>query len=179
MQRTSTRRRSIGRAGGERRGRGGLGAAFVPVVLLALVLATASCSTSNNTGGGGSTGATSVSPVATMTESTGGGQGSTSAPAGADLSGTWDGSYDGAYKGTFTLDWQQSGTKLSGTIDLPSLGGSVPIDGTVAGDTITFGTVGSTNIRYSGSVSGDSMSGSYKVLGSGGSAGGTWKANRA
>jgi hypothetical protein len=176
----STRgRRQFGPAGGGRRDRGGLAAASVPVVLLALALTTASCSTSNGTAGGSATGSTGRSPVATTTESAGGGQGSTIAPAGADLSGTWDGTYDGAYKGTFTLDWQESGTKLSGTIDLPSLGGSVPIDGTVAGDSITFGTVGSTNIQYSGSLSGDSMSGSYKVLGSGGSVGGTWKANRA
>jgi hypothetical protein len=176
MQRTWTRRRSLGRADHERRAPSGLAGVLVPIALVAL--ATAACSTSNGTAGGSSTEATGRSPAATMTESTAG-QGSTSAPAGADLSGTWDGTYDGAYKGTFTLDWQESGTKLSGTIDLPSLGGSVPIDGTVAGDSITFGTVGSTNIQYSGSLSGDSMSGSYKVLGSGGSVGGTWKANRA
>jgi hypothetical protein len=147
------------------------------MVIIAFSLTAASCSKSNDTTGGGTTDTTSESPVATR--STGGGQGSTSAPAGADLSGTWDGSYDGAYKGTFTLDWQQTGTKLTGTIELPSLGGSVPINGTVAGDTIKFGTVGSTNIQYSGSVSGDSMSGSYKVLTGGGSVGGSWKANRA
>jgi hypothetical protein len=146
-------------------------------VLVALAMTAVSCSKSNDTAGGSATDTTSDNPVATM--SNGGGQSSTSAPTGADLSGTWDGSYDGAYKGTFTLDWQQAGTKLTGTIELPSLGGSVPINGTVAGDTIKFGTVGSTNIQYSGSVSGDSMSGSYKVLTGGGSVGGSWKANRA
>ena len=41
--------------------------------------------------------------------------------------------------------------------------GADDINGTVNGGTISFGTVGSQAITYSGSVSGDSMSGTYKV----------------
>jgi hypothetical protein len=93
---------------------------------------------------------------------------------GADLSGTWSGHYSGAFSGTFTLTWQQTGSKLSGTIDLSS-DGSPKINGTLTGNTITFGTVGSTAITYSGTVSGTSMSGTYTV---GGSAGGSWSATK-
>ena len=34
------------------------------------------------------------------------------------LSGTWSGTYSGAYHGSFTLNWKQSGSSLSGTIEL-------------------------------------------------------------
>jgi hypothetical protein len=45
----------------------------------------------------------------------------------------------------------------------------------VRGSTIHFGTVGNTNtITYSGSVSGTSMSGTYKA----GGAGGSWSAHK-
>ena len=51
------------------------------------------------------------------------------------------------------------------------------IDGTVADGRIRFGTVGSQAITYTGSVSGSSMSGQYKIAGgSGGS--GAWSATR-
>jgi hypothetical protein len=93
---------------------------------------------------------------------------------GADLGGTWTGHYSGAFTGTFTLTWHQSGSKLSGTIDL-STDGSPQINGTVTDNTIKFGTVGSTAITYSGTVSGNSMSGTYTV---GGSGGGSWSANK-
>jgi hypothetical protein len=46
----------------------------------------------------------------------------------------------------------------------------------VNGDAISFGTVGSgTAITYSGTVSGNSMSGTYKVNGQGG---GPWSATK-
>ncbi len=98
----------------------------------------------------------------------------TSGASGADLSGTWTGNYSGAFTGTFTLTWQQTGSKLSGTIDL-STDGSPQIDGSVTGDTITFGTVGSTAITYTGTVSGNSMSGTYTV---GSAGGGSWSAKK-
>jgi hypothetical protein len=98
----------------------------------------------------------------------------TPAPTGSDLSGTWTGSYSGSFSGTFTLQWTQDGNKLTGTIDL-STDGTPDINGSVAGDTIQFGTVGSSVITYTGTVNGDSMSGSYKV---GGAAGGSWNATK-
>ena len=96
-----------------------------------------------------------------------------SSPAAAvDLSGTWSGQYDGAFNGTFTLTWTQSNSKLTGSIKL-STDGTVNLNGVVTGNSIRFGTVGSTAITYSGTVSGDSMSGTYQV---GGATGGNWSA---
>jgi hypothetical protein len=97
--------------------------------------------------------------------------------AGPVLSGSWKGTYSGAYTGTFVLRWTQSTSKLTGTINLSTAPGSVTIDGTVAGGRIQFGTVGSQAITYTGSVSGSSMSGQFKVAdGAGGS--GAWSATR-
>jgi hypothetical protein len=97
------------------------------------------------------------------------------APAG--LSGKWSGQYGGSYSGTFILRWHQDGSKLSGTIRLSAPATTMPIHGTVNGCVIRFGTVGSVGITYSGSVSGNSMSGSYQVA-SGNGAGGHWSAAR-
>ena len=94
--------------------------------------------------------------------------------AGASLTGTWSGTYRGAYHGTFTLHWTQSGSRLTGTIKLSSVG-RTNITGSVRGSTIRFGTVGNANaITYSGSVSGKSMSGTYKT----GGVGGSWSAHK-
>jgi hypothetical protein len=108
----------------------------------------------------------------------------TSAPAQAAaasaLSGKWRGQYSGAYQGHFLLRWHQSGSRLTGTITLSTpTRGTVPIHGTVQGSTIKFGTVGSEDITYSGSVSGSSMSGSWQIKGpSGAAGGGPWSASR-
>ena len=94
--------------------------------------------------------------------------------AGGSLTGTWSGTYRGAYHGTFTLHWTQSGSRLTGTIKLSSVG-RTNITGSVRGSTIRFGTVGNANaITYSGSVSGKSMSGTYKT----GGVGGSWSAHK-
>jgi hypothetical protein len=91
------------------------------------------------------------------------------------LSGSWSGTYSGAFSGTFSLSWQQSGSQLSGTIKVSSLGNSpTNVTGTVQGTKITFGTVGSNAIQYSGSFSGSTMSGSWTL----GSADGSWSANK-
>lgn len=92
------------------------------------------------------------------------------------LSGTWSGHYSGAYSGNFTVRWRQSGSRLHGTIHLSNPGDTLPINGTVNGSSISFGTVGSTAITYTGTVSGNSMSGSYKVHTTNGATGGPWSA---
>jgi hypothetical protein len=144
------------------------------LVVIALSVAGVACSNSNTSDTGGTESAV-ASVVATGTTSA---AANSNAEEQAGLSGTWDGSYSGASKGTFTLERQQTGSKLSGTIDLSSVG-KLPIDGTVDGDKISFGTVGSTAIQHAGSVTGDSMSGSYKVAGGAGSGTGSWSAQRA
>jgi hypothetical protein len=139
---------------------------LVTSLLSLLAAVTVACSSSNQP---------------TTTPTTPGASSPASAPpssgSGTELSGTWSGQYSGAFNGTFTLTWQQSGSTLSGTIHLSS-DGSPHINGTVNGSTIRFGTVGSTAITYSGSVSGNSMSGTYKVQTGSGSVGGPWSASK-
>ena len=73
------------------------------------------------------------------------------------------------------LTWTQTGSSLSGSIDLTP-GGTESLTGTVSGNTLQFGAVGSEAITYNGTVSGDSsMSGSYSVAGMGG---GSWTASK-
>jgi hypothetical protein len=90
------------------------------------------------------------------------------------LSGTWSGTYGGAYHGTFVVHWTQKGSQLHGTIQLSNPKTEPGITGSVHGKRIRFGTVGSAAITYSGSVSGKSMSGTYRTPGGGGS----WSAHK-
>ncbi len=96
------------------------------------------------------------------------------------LSGNWSGSYSGSYSGTFTLTWKESGSSLSGTIKISAFKNApTPLKGTVTGNSISFGTVGTQAITYSGSFTKNAMSGTWK-LEAGGKAmgGGSWKASR-
>jgi hypothetical protein len=124
----------------------------------------------------------STAPVAATPAASASASGSASAPAAAaasaGLSGTWSGTYSGPYQGTFTQTWRQSSSLLSGTIKLSNPPGTLPIHGTVAGGAIRFGSLGSLAITYSGTVSGNSMSGTYQVH-AGNSASGPWSASRA
>ena len=54
----------------------------------------------------------------------------------------------------------------------------LPIHGTTNGDSIQFGTVGATGITYKGTVSGNSMSGTYRLIGNGTTFSGPWNASR-
>ncbi len=83
--------------------------------------------------------------------------------------------YSGAYQGTFTLTWRQSGSRLSGKITISNPVSTLNIHGTVNGGAIQFGTVGGVGITYSGTVTSNSMSGTYKV---GSSSGGPWNASK-
>jgi hypothetical protein len=65
---------------------------------------------------------------------------------------------------------------LVGTIKLTPPPQTEPLTGRLEGSKITFGTVGSLAITYTGSVSGTSMSGTYKVAGGQGS--GSWSATK-
>jgi hypothetical protein len=89
------------------------------------------------------------------------------------LAGTWSGQYSGAFSGTFTLHWTQSGSRLHGTITLSNPHGKYGINGSVHGKAIAFGAVG-VGATYTGSVSGTSMSGSYKSP----QGGGKWSAQK-
>ena len=83
-------------------------------------------------------------------------------PTRSTLAGTWVGSYSGAFAGTFRFTWTQTGTKLRGSIHLSNPVGNYGISGFVGRKgAIQFGVVGA-GATYTGSVSGTSMSGSYK-----------------
>jgi hypothetical protein len=90
------------------------------------------------------------------------------------LPGTWTGSYGGAFTGTFTIHWKLVRTRLVGTIHLSRPNGTYGITGSVKGSAIKFGAVG-VGARYSGSVSGKSMSGRYTTP----QGGGSWSASKA
>ena len=66
-------------------------------------------------------------------------------------------------------DWAWSTD--TGTLSAPA--DTLSLNGTISGTRIRFGTVGSTAITYSGTVSGRSMSGTYQVNGANG---GNWSA---
>ncbi len=119
-----------------------------------------------------STSTATLTPTPTSTPT------ATSAAQQGGLSGTWSGSYSSSSSsGTFTLTWQQSGSTLSGTITINS-GATLNLTGSLQGNAITFGTVGSTAITYSGTVSGSLMSGSYQAPSSTGTVNGTWSASK-
>jgi len=145
---------------------------------IVLALAAAGC------GSGGSSSSTTQqtsTPAASTPASTPASTAASSPPPASSsssdsaLSGKWKGTYSGAYSGTFTLNWTEASSKLNGTIDL-STGGTTSVQGTVDGSSIKFGTVGGAQvIKYTGTVSGSSMSGSYSTPGGDG----TWSATKA
>jgi hypothetical protein len=137
----------------------------------AAALLLAACS-SSGTSGKTPTNTTATHPPAAQPSAVA----ASSAPAAAGLlTGTWNGQYGGSYQGAFVLRWHQSGSKLGGHIHISNPASTLPIHGSVAGGSIQFGTVGSYVITYSGTVSGHSMSGTYKV---GGAQGGNWSASK-
>jgi hypothetical protein len=74
------------------------------------------------------------------------------------------------------LNWQQSGSSLTGSIMISNPSQTLNLTGTLSGTTITFGTVGSLAITYTGTESGGtSMSGTYSVGGQGGN---PWSASK-
>ncbi len=158
---------------GNRTRRGLAAAAMTATVALALVACSSPSSGDPGSGNSGGTGTTApASAPATRAAAS-----HPTAP--GALSGTWSGHYSGAFDGTFTVRWRQSGSHLHGTIHLSDPGDTLPINGHVNGSAISFGTVGSTAITYSGTVSGNSMSGSYKVHSTSGASGGPWSASKA
>lgn len=152
-------------------------AAAVSIVATLTVVSCSSSGSGNNSTSGATAGpSTSSTPPPPSTEGATSGAGTSGTPAAGSLSGNWTGSYHGAFDGTFTLHWTQTGPALVGNINL-STAGTVPLRGTVTNGQINFGTVGSTVITYTGSVSGDSMSGSYQIAGGTGGTG-SWSAHR-
>jgi len=150
-------------------------AALVAGLGVAMTLTAAACG--GGGGGGSSSPPASSAPAAVSTPTTTQSTTTTTTQtttSESGLSGKWTGTYGGTFSGTFVLNWTQSGSKLSGTIKL-STAGTDNVNGTVDGSSIKFGTVGGDAVHYTGSVSGDSMSGSYSTAAGGGS----WSAHKA
>jgi hypothetical protein len=130
----------------------------------------------------GATRATSAAPPASTAAQSKSARATSAAPAyaspaaGMSLSGAWNGQYSGRYSGTFHLTWTQAGASLAGTIVLSEPSYPLHLTGHLAGARIAFGTVGSTEISYTGVVTGGQMIGSYAV---GGRTAGTWRASHA
>jgi len=146
----------------ERRGRPAL---LLSASMAVLVLAAVACSSNS-------------SPTTTTNQTTPAAV-ATSPPAGSSspLTGRWNGTFSGTFTGTFKLTWRETSSNLHGVIHLDP-GGSSTINGTVSGNSIRFGTVGSSAVTYTGIVSGDRMSGTWKIHATGGGSG-TWSATRA
>ncbi len=145
-----------------------LGALPLVALLWALALLAAGCGSSSSE-------TTSTATTAPAAAGTGTTAATTAASSENGLSGKWKGQYSGGYKGTFILNWQQSGSSLAGKITISSPLSTLKVNGTLHGSSITFGTVGSLAITYTGTVSGSSMSGSYHTPGGSGS----WSASKA
>ena len=105
--------------------------------------------------------------------------------ASGDVAGTWNGTYESTTSpganGTFTMVLDLSGGTLSGTItvtDTPCITNGT-VDGSVQGSHITFGAVkgAQQTIGFTGTVSGDQMSGTYSAPACGHGAG-NWTASR-
>jgi hypothetical protein len=93
-----------------------------------------------------------------------------------ELGGTWSGKYSGSkFSGTFTLNWTQSGTNLTGSLKLSDPSGTYVCTGTINGNSIKFGAV-SVGAKYTGSVASDgkSMSGNWTAPADAGS----WSASK-
>jgi outer membrane murein-binding lipoprotein Lpp len=138
-------------------------ASFAVVLLAVVGVSIAGCSSSGKTASAssavsavrsalssavGQLSSASASTLSTTTPRTS--AASTSAATSLDLSGKWSGQYQGSYQGTFTLSWQQTKTALTGSITISSPTQTLSLNGTLTGSVITFGTVGSLAITYTG-----------------------------
>jgi hypothetical protein len=109
-------------------------------------------------------------------------------PREASLTGTWAGSWqiDPPYAGVsgdFTMELAQSGSSLSGTVEITNTDCSNgTVEGTVNGPKITFGWILTPQpVQFTGTVSGDSMSGTWSSIACSNpdiSLTGTWQAQK-
>jgi hypothetical protein len=118
---------------------------------------------------------TTPSPTAAATSQTTEGQ----------ISGTWNGTSASdnhpERNSSFTVVFSQDGNTISGPITIS--GGCISegtVNGTLSGQTIEFGVIESTGIDFTGTISGNSMSGTFKTAPPCGPDNdtGTWEATR-
>jgi hypothetical protein len=149
------------------------------ILVTACLLLSSGCSSSGNGKASTSTpntaSATSSSAAAPSSAAS---STAASSPAAEDkIAGTWNGTFTGGTSsGMFKVVFTQQGETIAGNITITGNGGNAqgPIRGKLTGSNITFGAVGGTAISFTGSFSGNSMSGTYRS----GTDTGTWKATR-
>jgi hypothetical protein len=145
----------------------------VLVLLLLISLALTAC------GGDPEPSQTTTAPTATPGSPAG------SPPGGdVDLTGEWNGTYGAGEQvaGTFTIEFEQTGNQVTGTIDIqgsPCVSHG-DISGALSGNQITFGAVeAEQSISFTGEVSGDHMSGDFAAPECEAGTSGDWEADRA
>ena len=143
---------------------------IVMITAIALGSLLAACGDSSPSGTPTPTNAPANTPVPTAAPTAT----PTAASTAAQVAGTWSGTYSGVFNGTFKLTWNQTGSQVNGSIMLSSPAKTYDITGTLSGNAITFGAVGA--VSYTGTVSSNSMSGTYTVVT--GQGGGSWSANK-
>jgi hypothetical protein len=91
----------------------------------------------------------------------------TQTPLSVDLSGTWEGECTGPLSANSfcAVTWTQTGNALNGTIMWSSSPDGLHISGNVTGSTISFGAA--RVVTFTGTLSGATMSGSYKDIANG------------
>ena len=139
-----------------------VGSAALAVVAILLLSA---CETGSTDVSGGATGTTETAPTG-PTETTG--PTAATGPTGAAvLEGTWSGTWDTdapQVSGTFSWTIEATSNGFTGTIDIQdtSCVSSGQVDIALDGDTITIGSIQAEQpITFTGTVSGDRMSGTY------------------
>jgi len=139
-----------------------LGSAALAVVAILLL---SGCETGSTDVSGGWTGSTETAPTG-PTETTG--PTAATGPTGAaGLEGTWSGTWDTdipQVKGTFSWTIEVTPNGFKGTIDIQdtSCVSNGQVDIALEGDTITIGSIQAEQpITFTGTVSGDTMSGTY------------------
>ncbi len=156
-----------------------------PLILVAIAVAVivAGAAAFMLMGGGGAqtTTTTTQSQAATTTTTT------TSQPAGqVSLEGYWHGTYRSektGSRGEFCFRLTKAGAGYAGTLAINDeanvyVGTGIPLAITVSGNAITLGWVAGPSVTFSGTISGDSMQGTWQISGGQYSDQGTWSASK-
>ena len=153
----------------------------IALALLA-ILSLSACETGSTDVSGGATGTTETASTG-PTETTGP-TAATGPTSGVDLEGTWSGMWDTdipQVHGTFSWTIEATPNGFTGTIDIQdtSCVSNGQVDVALDGDTITVGSIQAEQpITFTGSVSGDTMSGTYDASACPPPNAGSWEAVR-
>ncbi len=153
-----------------------------PVVLVAVTVAVivAGAAAFMLMGGGGAETTTTTSTTTTTTTTT-------TQPAGqAALEGYWHGTYKSqstASRGEFCFRLVKAGAGYAGTLAINDeanvyVGTGIPVAITVSGNQITMGWVAGPSVTFSGTISGNTMEGTWQISGGQYSDHGTWSASK-